>query len=174
MRALVAAPAAAAVVVGMTSCTPPPPVTFAGFGPLTVGMTERQAVATGWLSARTQPWCNIGHNPDVAYALTGHSAPPSINGRVIFHAGRLDTISISRGASTAQGIQPGYTPASDLDRAYPATAYDKVDLHIAGHHTVTVRPKGAAYPTQLQFLVEDNPFLPRVQQVGAPYVPFCG
>ena len=174
MRAVVAAPAAAVVLAGMTACTPPPPVTFAGFGPLHVGMTEQQAVATGWLSARTQPWCTLGQNQDVAYALTGRGAPPAINGRVIFHAGRLDTVGISRGASTAQGVQPGHTPASDLDNAYPATAYDKVDLHVTGHHIVSVRPKGAAYPTQLQFLVDDNPFLSRVQQVGAPYVPLCG
>jgi len=170
---VVAASAGAALVVGVTACTPAQPLTFTGIGPLAVGMTEQQAVATGWLSTKTQPWCPLGFNPDPAYQLRGPSAPRSIEGKAIFHHGRLDTVTVTRGASTAQGIEPGFSTRFDLDRAYPDSSYDKVELH-SPQHIVSVRPSGAPFPVQQQFLLDANTLVPRVQAVGVPYVPSCG
>ena len=173
-QALLVAPTAGALIAGATSCTSTRPLTFTGMGPLTIGMTERQAVATGWLSDKTEPWCELGGGtrPDPGYQLDGPKAPQPIQGRAVFHDGRLETLMVSSGASTAQGIWPWISTVSDVDKAYPKPAYTTSGLDIFGHHLVTVRPSGEPYPSQLQLLVDATP-QHRVQAVGVPHIPFC-
>ena len=164
-------PAAAA---GQAAASSRKPVTFTGMGPLKIGMTEQQAARTGWLSNKTVPWCSLGGGTSAGtgYQLHGPRAARPMQGRVIFRNGKLDTLLVRSGTGTARGIRPGISTAADVVRAYPNSAYSRREAIILGQLVLTVRPKGATYPTQQQLLLSATPEH-RVQAVAVPYLPFC-
>lgn len=110
----------AAAAVPASAATPR--LRLDGIGPLTLGMTTSQAVATGWL-ATPQPGCELESPRPVGYSLRGSSAPAGLRGSVIFRSGRLSEVIVDKGARTITGVRPGVTTARAMIVAYRRAGY---------------------------------------------------
>ena len=96
---------------------PPPPVTEPppiqldpqGLGPLRLGMSQGDALATG-LIGETGPGCEFAGPNEVFGILL-----PPLDGGVNFSDGLLNQVSLHGGASTAQGATPGTPLAAASD-----------------------------------------------------------
>ena len=103
---------------------PPPPVTAPppiqldppGLGPLRLGMSQGEALATG-LIGETGPACELA-GPSEVY---GRLLSP-LDGAVNFSGGVLVQISLHGGASTAQGATPG-TPLAAASDAFAQAGF---------------------------------------------------
>jgi hypothetical protein len=139
-----------------------------GIGPLHLGMTQAEAVATGWL-AKPTTGCELAGTPlPVVYNLTGPKAPAGIKGIVEFNRGTLRVFAFSAGVKTTFGIAiPGSTANELVNRARAAglsatSTYDKV----FDGRFVTVKQNGK------QVL---GAFAPKsaIATIAVPYVPLC-
>lgn len=169
-RVLPVTSAGIVLVVGATSCTSAQPMKFTGMGPLTIGMTERKAVATGWLSNRVVPACVLDPSGGPGYLLDGPKAPRPIQGGAVFQNGRLQALTIRAGASTDRGIWPGRSDARDVRKAYPAPGFSITFQNVIGVRIATVRPTGNR-STSMQFVIEGA--RQQVTTIGVPFVPIC-
>jgi hypothetical protein len=98
--ALLAAPAAAGAITVLR---------LDGIGPLKLGMTRTDAVATGWLANRATG-CELGGPPlPITYRFTGPMAPSGISGSAEFRGGHLRGLSFTRGVRTTAGVTVGRT-----------------------------------------------------------------
>jgi hypothetical protein len=103
---------------------PPPPVTEPppiqldpqGLGPLRLGMSQGDALATG-LIGNLRPGCEIAGNGQEY----GDLLPP-LEGLVVFWDGGLVLVSLGFGASTAQGATPG-TPLAVVSDAFARAGF---------------------------------------------------
>jgi hypothetical protein len=137
-------------------------------GPLRLGMSRAEAVATGWLSD-PGPGCELAGPPlPVVYKLKGPKAPPGIAGTVEFDRGTLRVMAFSAGVRTTFGVAiPGGTVNDLVKRARAAglSATSTYDQTFAGRF-VTVNQKGkqvlGAFATQSA-----------IETIAVPYVPVC-
>lgn len=159
-----------ALVVGATSCTSAQPLKFTGMGPLTIGMTQAKAVATGWLSNKVVPACVLDPSGGPGYLLDGPKAPQPLQGSAVFRNGKLEAVTIRAGAGTDRGIWPGRSDAGDVRKAYPAPAFSIAFQNVIGVQIATVRPTGKR-STSMQFVLEGA--RQRVTSIGVPFVPIC-
>ncbi len=115
----VAAVAATCLIsAGAASAAPAPTVIrLDGIGPLRIGMTQKQAVATGWLSTR-MPGCSLESPQPVMYRLNGRRAPKALTASATFQAGKLRSIRIDAGGRTKLGIAPGRTTVRAMVAVY--------------------------------------------------------
>jgi hypothetical protein len=169
-RALLVILAGLALLAGVTSCTSALPMKFTGMGPLRIGMTERQAVATGWLSNKVVPACVLDPGGGPGYRLDGPKAPQPIQGSAVFRNGRLQALTIRAGASTDRGMWPGLSTARDVRNAYPAPAFSITSQDVIGVQIATVRQSGNR-SASMQFVIEGAQ--QRVTSIGVPFVPIC-
>jgi hypothetical protein len=89
-----------------------------GVGPLHLGMTRSQALATGWLAGRGTG-CELAGPPlPITYRFTGARAPRGIVGVAEFHAHRLSVLSFTRGVRTSTGVTVGRTTTSRMVARY--------------------------------------------------------
>jgi len=93
-------------------------------GPLSMGMTRADAVATGWIAGK-QLGCELaGPNRGTTYRFTGPKAPSGLVGTVDFSkAGRLVNISTSRGARTAVGVVVNVSTVKQMVAKYRNAGY---------------------------------------------------
>lgn len=103
---------------------PPPPVTAPppiqldpqGLGPLRLGMSQSDALATG-LIGNLRPGCEIAGNGQEYGDLLS-----PLEGLVVFWDGGLVLVSLGFGASTAQGATPG-TPLNVVSDAFTLAGF---------------------------------------------------
>ncbi|HEX6742874.1 MAG TPA: hypothetical protein VF087_01635 [Solirubrobacteraceae bacterium] len=88
-----------------------------GIGPLHLGMTRTDALATGWLAGR-RSGCPLGGTPPITYRFTGAKAPDAIKGSAEFADGRLTTLSFTRGVRTSTGVTVGRTTTARMVARY--------------------------------------------------------
>ena len=138
-----------------------------GIGPLRLGMSRAEAVATGWLSD-PGPGCELAGPGLVVYRLKGPKAPAGIVGTVEFDKGTLRVFALSAGVRTTFGVVlPGGTVGDLLKRARAAglSATSVYDPTFAGRF-VTVNQKGkqvlGAFATKSA-----------IDTIAVPYVPVC-
>jgi hypothetical protein len=139
-----------------------------GIGPLRLGMTRAEGVATGWLSD-PGPGCELGGPPlPVVYKLKGPKAPAGIVGTVEFDKGTLRVLAFSAGVRTTFGVAlPGGTVNDLVKRARAAglSATSTYDQTFAGRF-VTVNRGGqqvlGAFATKSA-----------IDTIAVPYVPVC-
>jgi hypothetical protein len=157
--ALLASPAAA----GATTV-----LRLDGIGPLKLGMTRADAVATGWLGNRGKG-CELSGPPvPITYRLSGPKAPSGIRGTAEFANGHLSDLSFTRGVRTSAGITVGKTRLVRMWQRYRAlgfTASGRYDNTFQGTF-VTVKRHGH---TVLGGFGEG----PTVTILGLPDVPVC-
>jgi hypothetical protein len=157
--ALLAAPAAA----GATTV-----LRLDGIGPLKLGMTRADAVATGWLGNRGKG-CPLGGPPvPITYRFSGPKAPSGIRGTAEFASGHLSGLSFTRGVRTTAGVTVGKTRIVRMWQRYRAlgfTASGRYDNTFQGTF-VTVKRHGH---TVLGGFGEG----PTVTVLGLPDVPVC-
>jgi hypothetical protein len=160
---LLAAGSATAEVRGSS-----PVLRLDGVGPLRLGMSRAEAVATGWLSDPT-PGCELAGPPlPVVYKLKGPKAPAGIVGTVEFDRGTLRVFAFSAGVRTAFGVAvPGGTVGDLLKRARAAglSATSIYDATFAGRF-VTVNRGGQ----QVLGAFADQS---AISTIAVPYVPVC-
>jgi hypothetical protein len=139
-----------------------------GVGPLRLGMSRAEAVATGWLSDPT-PGCELAGQPlPVVYKLKGPKAPAGIVGTVEFDRGTLRVFAFSAGVRTAFGVAvPGGTVGDLLKRARAAglSATSIYDATFAGRF-VTVNRGGQ----QVLGAFADQS---AISTIAVPYVRVC-
>ncbi len=139
-----------------------------GIGPLRLGMTRAEAVATGWLSD-PGPGCELGGPPlPVVYRLKGPKAPAGVVGTVEFDRGTLRVMAFSAGVRTTFGVAiPGGTVNDLLKRARAAglSATSVYDETFAGRF-VTVNRGGKQV---LGAFAEKS----AIATIAVPYVPVC-
>ena len=139
-----------------------------GIGPLRLGMSRAEAVATGWLSDPS-PGCELGGPPlPVVYKLKGPKAPAGIVGTVEFDRGTLRVLAFSAGVRTSFGVTiPGGTVSDMLKRARAAglSATSVYDETFAGLF-VTVNRGGK----QVLGAFADQS---AIATIAVPYVPVC-
>jgi hypothetical protein len=112
-----------------------------GIGPLKLGMTRADAVATGWLAQR-QTGCPLGGPPlPITYRLTGANAPSGIRGTAEFTGGRLRNLSFTRGVRTAAGVRVRHTTIAGMVRRYKDAGFKARAEHsdVFGGSFVTVK-----------------------------------
>jgi hypothetical protein len=139
-----------------------------GIGPLRLGMTRAEAVATGWLSDPS-PGCELAGPPlPAVYKLKGPKAPAGIAGTVEFDRDTLRVMAFSAGVRTTFGVAlPGGTVGDLLKRARAAglSASSRYDETFAGRF-VTVNRNGqqvlGAFATKSA-----------IATIAVPYVPVC-
>ena len=93
-----------------------------GIGPLHLGMTRTDALATGWLAGR-RSGCPLGGTPPITYRVTGAKAPRAIKGSVEFVADRLSTMSFTAGVRTSTGVTVGRTTTTRMVARYRAAGF---------------------------------------------------
>jgi hypothetical protein len=93
-----------------------------GIGPLHLGMTRTDALGTGWLASRGSG-CPLGGTPPITYRFTGAKAPKGIKGSAEFSAGRLTTLSFTRGVRTSTGVTVGRTTTARMVARYRAAGF---------------------------------------------------
>ncbi len=139
-----------------------------GIGPLRLGMSRAEAVATGWLSD-PGPGCELGGPPlPVVYRLKGPKAPAGIVGTAEFDRGTLRVFAFSAGVRTSFGVAvPGGTVGDLLKRARAAglSATSAYDETFAGRF-VTVNRGGK----QVLGAFADQS---GIATIAVPYVPVC-
>ncbi|WP_156818422.1 hypothetical protein [Cyanobium gracile] len=139
-----------------------------GIGPLRLGMSRAEAVATGWLSD-PGPGCELGGPPlPVVYKLKGPKAPAGIVGTVEFDRGTLRVLAFSAGVRTSFGVAiPGGTVGDLLKSARTAglSATSVYDETFAGRF-VTVTRGGQQV---LGAFAEQS----AITTIAVPYVPVC-
>lgn len=139
-----------------------------GIGPLRLGMSRADAVATGWLSD-PGPGCELGGPPlPVVYKLKGPKAPAGIAGTAQFDRGTLRVLAFSSGVRTSFGVAiPGGTVAKLLQRARASglSATSLYDQTFAGTF-VTVNRGGRQV---LGAFAEKS----AIGTLAVPYVPVC-
>jgi hypothetical protein len=139
-----------------------------GIGPLKLGMTRTDAVATGWLATRGKG-CPLGGPPvPITYRFSGPKAPSGISGTAEFANGHLSGLSFTRGVLTTAGITVGKTRLVRMWQRYRAlgfTAFGRYDNTFQGTF-VTVKRHGH---TVLGGFGEG----PTVTVLGLPDVPVC-
>ncbi|MDM7953484.1 MAG: hypothetical protein QUV07_09775 [Cyanobium sp. CZS 25K] len=139
-----------------------------GIGPLRLGMSRAEAVATGWLSD-PGPGCELSGPPlPVVYQLKGPKAPAGIEGTAQFEQGTLRVMAFSAGVRTTFGVAlPGGTVNDLVQRARAAglSATSVYDETFAGRF-VTVNRGGqqvlGAFATRSA-----------IATIAVPYVPVC-
>jgi hypothetical protein len=141
-----------------------------GIGPLHLGMTRADALATGWLAHRTTG-CPLGGPPlPIVYRLSGPSAPSGVRGTAEFDRGRLRTLSFTRGVRTAVGVVVGRTTTSDMVARYRAAGFRAratFEEVFAGTF-VTVKRPGST-----RFVISGFADADVVTTLGIPAVPVC-
>ena len=132
-----AAPQAAA------GATAPPRLGLDRFGPLKLGMTRADAVATGWLAQRGTG-CPLGGTPPITYRVSGPKAPAGVVGTAEFARGRLASLAFTRGVSTVAGVRVGRTTAARMAARYRRAGFSVRTDAVAtfGGTFVTVRRAG--------------------------------
>jgi hypothetical protein len=93
-----------------------------GIGPLHLGMTRTDALATGWLAGRGSG-CPLGGTPPITYRFTGAKAPDALKGSAEFARGRLTTLSFTRGVRTSTGVTVGRTTTARMVARYRAAGF---------------------------------------------------
>lgn len=93
-----------------------------GIGPLRLGMTRTEAVATGWLAGR-RSGCPLSGTPPITYRFTGPKAPKAIKGSADFENGRLTTLSFTRGVRTSTGVTVARTTTARMVARYRAAGF---------------------------------------------------
>jgi hypothetical protein len=89
-----------------------------GIGPLHLGMSRADAVATGWLAHR-MPGCELaGPLRPVVYRFAGPRAPARLHGDAELDRGRLRVLSFSHGVRTAVGVVVRHTTTTDMVARY--------------------------------------------------------
>lgn len=139
-----------------------------GIGPLSLGMTRKAALSTGWLAQR-KPGCELGGPPlPITYRLTGASAPKRIKGTAEFTGNRLRTLAFTGGVRTATGVEPGQTSAAGMVSRYRAAGFSassRYDDVFVGTF-VTVKRGGKQV---IGGFAEGG----KVTSLGIPFVPVC-
>jgi hypothetical protein len=123
----VLATAVALVGLGTASApagTPSPRVLrLDGIGPLKLGMSRADAVATGWLTGR-RTGCELGGPPlPIVYRVAGPKAPDGVRGTAEFHGGHLRVLAFDRGVRTALGVRVGHTTIARMVERYRKAGY---------------------------------------------------
>ncbi len=117
-----------------------------GIGPLKIGMSRADAVATGWLSHRSQG-CELASPRPVSYRFDGPKAPRALDGSAEFVNGKLRVIAFAKGVRTATGVVVGQTTFSQMVQRYVAAhflAASRYDSTFQGTFvTVRKRRKGS-------------------------------
>lgn len=93
-----------------------------GIGPLTLGMTPADALATGWLSDRGRG-CELASPRPVTYRFGGRRAPAGLHGIAEFDAGKLTSLSFTRGVRTGAGVRVGRTTSARMVARYRAAGF---------------------------------------------------
>jgi hypothetical protein len=114
LAAVVAAPAASA---GATTV-----LHLDGIGPLRLGMSRTDAVATGWLANRARG-CELASPRPITYRFTGRRAPSGLRGTAQFERGRLTSLSFTRGVRTAAGVRVRRTTTARMVARYRALGF---------------------------------------------------
>ncbi len=114
--------AALTLATGAASAPAPTLLRTDGIGPLRLGMSRAQALATGWLVGRGRG-CPLFGTPPITYRFGGR-APSRLRGSVEFSRGRLTDLTVTRGVRTATGVTVGATTRRmlELSRAAGFTA----------------------------------------------------
>jgi hypothetical protein len=157
--AMLAAPAAA----GATTM-----LRLDGIGPLKLGMTRTDAVATGWLGHRGRG-CELGGPPvPITYRFTGPNAPSGIDGTAEFRGGHLRGLSFSHGVRTTAGVTVGRTRLVRMYDRYRALGFTATARYISTLQGtfVTVKRSGHA-------VIGGFGRLRTVSIIGIPDVPVC-
>lgn len=139
-----------------------------GVGPLRLGMTRGEAVATGWLAHRGRG-CPLGGSPPITYRFDGRRAPRGLRGGVEFSDGRLTTMTFTAGVRTVAGVRVGRTTPARMAARYRAlggfgvsSAYDEVFAGIFVHVSRHGRPVLGGFAAG-----------PQITMLGIPRVPVC-
>jgi hypothetical protein len=139
-----------------------------GIGPLRLGMTQPDALRSGWLADR-KTGCELGGAPlPIVYALTGPRAPAGIEGTAEFARGRLRNLAFTAGVRTTLKVEPGKTSRVAMVRRYREAGFGSssaFDSTFAGSFVTVLRHGrqvigGFAERTTLSV-------------VGVPFVPVC-
>ena len=139
-----------------------------GVGPLALGMSRADAVATGWLSDRGRG-CPLGGRPyPVTYRLRGAEAPRGLAGGVEFQDGRLAVMSFRRGVRTEAGITVAKTRLSRFVSAYDALGFDASSAFSATFDGTFAMAEDDGVPVLGAFGRSKV-----VQELAIPYVPVC-
>lgn len=113
-------------------------------GPLRLGMTQTQAVGTGWLAHRERG-CPLGGPPiPVTYRTDGRRAPRGLRGFAEFNGGRLTNLSFSKGVRTTLGVRVGVTTIKLMVSRYSHAGFrvTSSSSEIFGLTFVDVRRRG--------------------------------
>jgi hypothetical protein len=168
MRLLCATVACAGPAVAPSAASATTVLRLDGIGPLKLGMSRADAVATGWLANRSTG-CPLGGPPlPITYRFTGARAPSGIRGSAEFARGHLSGLSFTRGVRTSAGVTVGKTRLVRMWERYRAlgfTASGRYDSTFQGTF-VTVKRRGH---TVLGGFGEG----PTVSIIAIPNVPTC-
>lgn len=170
LRTIVGLTAAVTVVMTATASAATPRLRLNGIGPLTIGMTKSQALATGWI-ANQQLGCELASPRPRVLDFTGPNAPAGLQGSVSFQRGTLTDITIARGAITRTGVQPGVTTARRMIRAYRDAGFvvtSRFDPVFQARFTTAYR--GGKTIVGLSLGSSRNRVL---RSVSVPFVPLC-
>lgn len=138
--AVLATPALLPEATGAAST---PRLGLRAFGPLELGMTRTDAVATGWLAQRGRG-CPLGGSPPITYRLTGPKAPAGVAGTAEFAQGRLTSLAFTRGVTTRTGVRLGRTSPARMAEHYRRLGFSARSRYVGtfGGTFVTVRRSG--------------------------------
>ncbi len=139
-----------------------------GIGPLKLGMTRADAVASGWLGNRGKG-CELGGPPvPITYRFSGPQAPDGISGTAEFRGGHLRGLSFSRGVRTTAGVTVGKTRLVRMWERYRALGFTATGQYIDTFQGtfITVKRRGHRV---LGGFGEG----PTVSIIGIPDVPVC-
>ncbi len=159
---LALAPAAAA---GAASTTV---LRLDGIGPLKLGMSRADAVATGWLGSRGTG-CKLGGPPyPITYRFTGFKAPSGLRGNAEFVGGKLLDMAFSNGVHTATGVTIGRTTPARM-----VASYRNAGLSVSSAFSPTfggtfVTVKRAGKPVLGAFATKGA-----INTIAIPSVPVC-
>jgi hypothetical protein len=139
-----------------------------GIGPLKLGMTRADAVATGWLGNRGKG-CELGGPPvPITYRFSGPQAAAGISGTAEFRGGHLRGLSFTRGVRTTAGVTVGKTRLVRMYDRYRALGFTATARYIDTFQGtfITVKRRGHRV---LGGFGEG----PTVSILGLPDVPVC-
>lgn len=147
---------------------PPARLGLERFGPLELGMTRTDAVATGWL-ARRGTGCPLGGTPPITYRVSGPKAPAGVAGSAEFAKGRLSSLSFTRGVSTVTGVRVGRTLPARMAERYRRAGFAVRTDAVATFGGTFVRVRRSGRDVLGAFAETGKP----ITVLAIPYVPTC-
>ena len=117
-----AAVLALVVLVGQPAASASTLLHLDGIGPLRLGMSRADALATGWLSDRSAG-CELASPRPIDYRVAGRRAPAGLRGVAEFNSGKLTDLSFTRGVRTATGVRVGLTTITRMVSRYRAVGF---------------------------------------------------